>query len=80
MNLVLDFLSELVPRFLTETYAFIKINSEELECIGRLVDLDDDEEFDVTMEVSGLGWLFFRVLTTIKPETYKDYSKGETDE
>ena len=80
MNLVLDFLSELVPRFLTETCAFIKINSEELECIGRLVDLDDDEEFDVTMEVSGLGWLFFRVFTTIKPETYKDYSKGDTNE
>lgn len=73
MNLVLDFLSEMVPRFRTETCAFVKISPEELECIGRLVDLDDDEEFDATMEVSSLGWLFFRAFTTIKPYTYKEY-------
>ena len=73
MNLILDFLSELIPRFRTETCAFVKIPPEELECIGRLVDLDDDEEFDATMEVSSLGWLFFRAFTTIKPHTYKEY-------
>lgn len=73
MNLVLDFLSEMVPRFRTETCAFVKISPEELEFIGRLVDLDDDEEFDATMEVSSLGWLFFRAFTTYKPHTYKEY-------
>lgn len=81
MNLILDFLSELVPRFRTEKCAFIKESSDkygdgemvELTCIGRLVDLDDDEEFDATMEVSSLGWLFFRAFTTIKPHTYKEY-------
>ena len=73
MKLFLDFLSEVVPRFRTETCAFVKISPEELERIGRLVDLDDDEEFDATMEVSSLGWLFFRAFTTIKPHTYKEY-------
>ena len=73
MNLVLDFLSEVIPRFRTEICAFVKISPEESECIGRLVDLDDDEEFDATMEVSSLGWLFFRAFTTIKPHTYKEY-------
>lgn len=88
MNLVLDFLSELIPRFRTERCAFIKKSSKKIEegevmeltCIGRLVDLDDDEDFDVTMDVSSLGWLFLRALTSYKYETFKDYSKGETDE
>lgn len=88
MNLVLDFLSELIPRFRTEKCAFIKESSDkygdgemmELTCIGRLVDLDDEEDFDVTMDVSSLGWLFFRAFASYKYETFKDYSKGETDE
>lgn len=84
MNLVLDFLSEMVPRFRTETYAFV-VNSDsedgmEATCLGRLVDLDDETDFDITIDVISLGWLFFRAFRTYKVETYKDYSKGETDE
>ena len=84
MNLVLDFLSEMVPRFRTETYAFV-VNSDseegmEATCLGRLVDIDDDDDFDITMDVSSLGWLFFRAFASYKYETFKDYSKGETDE
>ena len=53
MNLVLDFLSEMVPRFRTETYAFV-VNSDseegmEATCLGRLVDLDDETDFDVQL-------------------------------
>uniref|UniRef100_A0AAU6NU15 Uncharacterized protein n=1 Tax=Escherichia phage 1-6af TaxID=3117707 RepID=A0AAU6NU15_9CAUD len=88
MNLVLDFLSELIPRFRTEKCAFIKESSDkygdgemmELTCIGRLVDLGDETDFDVTMDVSSLGWLFFRAFVSYKYETFKDYSKGGTDE
>lgn len=84
MNLVLDFLSEMVPRFRTETYAFVvTIDSEEgLEatCLGRLVDLDDETDFDITIDVSSFGWLFFRAFRTYRKETYKDYSKGDTNE
>ncbi|AFR52035.1 hypothetical protein ECBP2_0002 [Escherichia phage ECBP2] len=82
----LDFLSELIPYFRTETCAF-KVEEdgdfEVITCLGRLVDLDDDEDFDVTIDLSSLGWLYMRFCITYKPETYKDYrytTEGENDE
>lgn len=85
-------LKELIPTFRTETCAF-KVEEdgdfEVITCLGRLVDLDDDEDFDVTIDLSSLGWLYMRCFVTYKPETYKDYrysdntdtdTEGENDE
>ena len=82
MNLVLDFLSELVPRFRTELCAFTIDETSEtvdgdkaiaLTCLGRVEDLDDDTEFDATMEVSSLAWLYMRAFTSFKLDTYEEY-------
>lgn len=88
--MILDFLSELIPFFRTETCAF-KVEEdgdfEVITCLGRLVDLDDDEDFDVTMDLSSLGWLYMRCFVSYKAETLKDYrysdnvnTEGENDE
>ena len=88
--MILDFLSELLPFFRTEKCAF-KVeevgDTEVITCLGRLVDLDDDEDFDVTIDLSSLGWLYMRCFVTYKAETYKDYrysdntdTEGESDE
>ena len=88
----LDFLSELIPYFRTEKCAFkVEEGGEVLSCLGRLVDLDDDEGFDATMDLSSLGWLYMRCFVSYKAETYKDYrysdntdtdtdTEGENDE
>ncbi len=82
--MILDFLSELLPYFRTERCAFVFDEGEEvLSCLGRLVDLDDDEDFDATMDISSLGWLYMRCFVTYKAETFKDYrynTEGENDE
>ena len=84
MSLILDFLSEIVPRFRTETCAFTKDSSNDLgdgcevvamTCLGRLEDLDDDTEVDMIMDVSSFGWLFFRAFVSYKYETLKDLTK-----
>ena len=84
--MILDFLSELIPYFRTEKCAF-KVeevgDTEVITCLGRLVDLDDDEDFDVTIDLSSLGWLYMRCFVIYKAETYKDYrygAEGENDE
>lgn len=54
-----------------------------MTCLGRLVDLDDDEDFDATMDISSLGWLYMRCFVSYKAETFKDYrysAEGENDE
>lgn len=79
----LDFLSEVLPYFRTEKCAFVFDEGEEsMTCLGRLVDLDDDEDFDATMDISSLG-----CFVTYKAETFKDYrysdsvnTEGENDE
>ncbi len=86
--MILDFLSELLPYFRTERCAFVFDEGEEvLSCLGRLVDLDDDEDFDATMDISSLGWLYMRCFVSYKAETFKDYrysdnvnTEGENDE
>ena len=86
----MSLLKELIPMFRTETFAF-KVEEdgdfEVITCLGRLVDLDDDEDFDVTIDLSSLGWLYMRCFVTYKAETYKDYrysdnvnTEGENDE
>lgn len=86
----MSLLKELIPMFRTEKCAF-KVeevgDTEVITCLGRLVDLDDDEDFDVTIDLSSLGWLYMRFCITYKAETYKDYrysdnvnTEGENDE
>ena len=80
----MSLLKELIPMFRTEKCAFVFDEGEEsMTCLGRLVDLDDDEDFDVTIDLSSLGWLYMRCFVTYKAETYKDYrygAEGENDE
>lgn len=86
--MILDFLSEVLPYFRTEKCAFVFDEGEEsMTCLGRLVDLDDDEDFDATMDIGSLGWLYMRCFVSYKAETFKDYrysdntnTEGENDE
>jgi hypothetical protein len=83
MDFILDFLSEVIPRFRTERCAFtiedLGDGEASLLCIGRLVDLDDDEDFDATMDVSALGWLYMRAFLSFKTNTFTDFRKEGTD-
>lgn len=75
---------ELIPRFVTETCAFVKIYKEdlgdgadlvEMELVACVDDLSEDDYFDATMDVSSMAWFGFRFFITYKVATYKEYTK-----
>lgn len=72
----MSLLKELIPMFRTETCGFIEEEGA-LVCLGRLEDLDKDEEYDVSIDVSSLCWLFLRVFPSPKMETMKEFNKDE---
>lgn len=73
MNLFLELLTEIIPRFRTEKCAFITDDVEQtLIVVGRVQDLDEEVEYEYTMDISSLGWLFFRFFMRIKWETIEE--------
>lgn len=70
-----DLLKELIPMFRTEQCCFIySDDGEHLICLGRTDDLTDEEleQVEAVMDVSSLGWLYFRVFMTFRLDTMEN--------
>lgn len=69
----MDFLSELIPMFRTEQCCFI-YSDDNLVCLGRTDDLTNEElgQVEAVMDVSSLGWLYFRAFMTFKLDTMEN--------
>lgn len=73
MNLFLELLTEIIPRFRTEKCAFIADDVEQmLIVVGRVQDLDEEVKYEYTMDISSLGWLFFRFFIRMKWDTIEE--------
>lgn len=70
---MLGWVLEFIPMFRTEQCAFYFDEEEEaIICMGRVEDLLEDEDYDYTMDVKSLGWLFVRAFNKPITETMKE--------